>query len=294
MAFKTGIATNHTNFVETLLTFLTTELPLAERHIILRNTTAATSSGITREVWLQAPGMSGVNYFYHGFRLNVQTALDVFNLDIGVANGFVSGNTWETQPGLGSVGLNLWNQAIPYWMNVTGRSINIVVKIQNHYFSSCNQLPLLWNIPSTGQYFPFVGGSQQGGINNTRYSVPTLSNWYNNKAGGISYIKNIAGVWTQSYICPYSLTGNTSTGTRRNLPANLDSNLSVGIYGIHPLLVMTYNPNNLYGQLDGLAYVSGFNNAAENIITGSNGLTYIVFPDNARNGFGEYLAMRMS
>ena len=141
---------------------------------------------------------------------------------------------------------------------------------------------------------PFIGGSQAGGINNTRYSVSTLSNWYNNKAGGISYIKSIAGVWTQSYIIPYSLTGNSVTNNRRNLPAGLDSNLSTGQYGIHPLIVSTYSPNNLYGQLDGFMFISGFNNAAENIVTGSDGITYIVFPDNTRNGFNEYIAMRMA
>jgi hypothetical protein len=292
MAFKTGVATNHTAFFNTLITFLTTELPVAERHIILRNVTNVVTTGVTREVILRAPGLSGVNYFYLGFRLNVRPDLDVFNMELSSFTGYISSNTYETQPGIGTVGMNLWNQATPYWLSANGRYVNTVVRVSTHYFTNTVQLPLTWGIPTSGQYFPILGGSIPGGLNTTRYSVTTIVNWFDNLAGGVTYIRNLAGTWTAAQPVPYAV--NASIPLYRNLPNPLDSNISEGTYTLKPIIIVVAAENNVYGQLNNFFFISGFNNTAENIITGTDGLTYIIFPDNMRSGFNEFIAMRMN
>lgn len=291
MTFKTGSSTDHTAFTNMLVTFVTTELPTLERHTILRNVTNSVTSGVSREIIFRAPGLSGVNYLYWGLRLNIQPSLDVFNLELGIFNGYVSSNTWENQPGLGAVGLPLWNQSIPYWITGTKKGINICVRIQNHYFTITGQLPTLWNIPFAGQYFPFVGGCLPGGIINTRYSVTTIYNWFNTKVGGVPFIKNLLGNWTTVSLSPYSVPA--IIPNYRNLPAGLDSNISDGIYTLKPIIIVSHTEHNVYGQVEGLYFISGFNNSAENIITGTDGKDYIIFPDNLRTGFNEYIALRM-
>jgi len=44
--------------------------------------------------------------------------------------------------------------------------------------------------------------------------------------------------------------------------------------------------------LDGISYISGFNNAVENTLT-VEGTDYIVIQDAGRNGFIDYYAMRL-
>lgn len=51
-------------------------------------------------------------------------------------------------------------------------------------------------------------------------------------------------------------------------------------------------PGNVYGELDGVFHVSGFNNAVENTLV-IGGTTYVVIQDVARTGHTDYVAIRM-
>lgn len=46
------------------------------------------------------------------------------------------------------------------------------------------------------------------------------------------------------------------------------------------------------GELDGVYYVPGFDNAVENTVT-IDGKQHVVFQDVARTGFNDYYALRM-
>ena len=50
--------------------------------------------------------------------------------------------------------------------------------------------------------------------------------------------------------------------------------------------------NGIYGVLDGVLHISGFNNATENTID-LNGETWIVIQDVSRTGFNDYYVLRM-
>ena len=52
-------------------------------------------------------------------------------------------------------------------------------------------------------------------------------------------------------------------------------------------------PDNVWGVMDGVRYISGFNNQAEN--TGTvDGKLHVVIADASRNGIGDYFLLEMS
>ena len=64
--------------------------------------------------------------------------------------------------------------------------------------------------------------------------------------------------------------------------------------GVYPLIPIELHDNsaNLWGSLDGIFYISGFNNAVENTLTIED-VGYVVIQDAGRNGFTDYYAMRL-
>ena len=58
----------------------------------------------------------------------------------------------------------------------------------------------------------------------------------------------------------------------------------------YPLLPVILNDaNGIYGELDGIRYVSGFNNVVENTC----GPDWVVMQDVSRTGFTDYIAMKL-
>ena len=64
-----------------------------------------------------------------------------------------------------------------------------------------------------------------------------------------------------------------------------------GEYSILPV-VLNDNAANVYGELDGIVFVSGFDNAVENTFI-LGGKDYVVIQDVSRTGFYDYYAMRL-
>jgi len=63
--------------------------------------------------------------------------------------------------------------------------------------------------------------------------------------------------------------------------------------GNYPLLpVMLNDSQGIYGELDGIFHISGFNNAVENTLT-VGGDDYVVIQDVSRTGFADYYALRL-
>jgi hypothetical protein len=64
-----------------------------------------------------------------------------------------------------------------------------------------------------------------------------------------------------------------------------------GKYHLTPVEI--YEPStNLFGALDGVYHITGFNNAVENTVE-IGGKTYVIIQDVWRTGFLDYYAMRL-
>ena len=62
-------------------------------------------------------------------------------------------------------------------------------------------------------------------------------------------------------------------------------------YALYP--VMLYDSGNIYGALDGIFHITGFDNVVENTLV-IDGKNYVVIQDVGRTSFGDYIALEMS
>jgi hypothetical protein len=56
---------------------------------------------------------------------------------------------------------------------------------------------------------------------------------------------------------------------------------------------MLYDSGNIYGALDGIYHITGFDNVVENTLV-IDGKNYVVIQDVGRTSFGDYIALELS
>ena len=280
MTIEIGTAAGHYDLLAKINTFVTATLPIAERWVIQRSTLTGTG----QEVLWKAPGMSGGEEIYLNLGTYESIPSDYYNFKINTATGYLNSNTFETQPGTcTTMGVPLWNNSIPYWMVGNGQRLIVIAKIENVYqsFSFGKYLP--YATPSQYPYPVYCFGALPT-ASTTRYSEVTHVSGFKGTRANFK-IRDAAGVWTQPDVYPYA----SSTQLRNTISS---SNTAEGYYGIHSLVLSTSTPN-VFGELQGLYYISGFNNAAENVIT-TGGKSYAVLRDVWRTGFNDYCILELS
>jgi len=234
-----------------------------------------------RELIMKAPGLSGTEEIFMGFRCYQDAANDYYNMTVAGFTGYVSGNTFSTQPGAILSGIPAHNNRIDYWLTLNGQRIALAMKVGTPVYESCYAGKFL-PYASPGQYpYPMVVGGMLNGEAATRFSDTAHSMPYKGNRTNFRMRFN-DGVWKQPQAYPYNNVN--LTGATYNL-RDTGSN-----YALMPVVLM--DANGAYGELDGIFHISGFNNATENTLT-IGGIDYVVFQDVGRNGFADYYAMRL-
>lgn len=239
-----------------------------------------------RELILKGVGLSGTEEIFVGFRTYQDVSADYYNLVAAAFTGYVAGNTFDTQPGVLLSGVPAHNNRIDYWLTLNPQRIAMAMKVgtpvyESAYVGKC----LPYGRPSQYPY-PVVCGGMLAGAALTRFSDTTHSISYKGNKANMALRSN--DNWLQPYCYPW---GNASiTGSGSSL---FDSNLrdTGGVY--HLLPVELHNDSaNLWGALDGIYYITGFNNAVENTLT-LDDIDYVVIQDVWRTGHTDYYAMRL-
>jgi hypothetical protein len=255
----------------------------------MTSTPAANASGtlvIARdnyEVIWKAPGLSGLEEIYFGIKTYQSISADYYNFKIGVFTGYVPGNSFETQPGVqGPMGVPLWNHNTPYWMAANGQRLIVFAKIENVYESFYMGKYLPYAIPSQYPYPVFCGGSLSTATA-TRYSDSSHQSWFKGTLAN-SRLRHVDGLWKTPDFHPCA-----GTHVLRN--SNADSDVAEGYYSLNAITLSDSTPN-VYGELDGVYFISGYNNAVEN--TGTyDSKPYVVMRNIWRTDFTDYVALRL-
>ncbi len=231
-----------------------------------------------RELILRSTGLSGTEEIFVGFRTYQDSTADYYNLVAACFTGYVAGNTFDTQPGARLSGVPAHNNRIDYWLTLNAQRIAIAMKVGTPVYESLYVGKMLpYSLPSQFPY-PIVCAGMLNGTPATRFSETTHSIPYKgNRANFV--MRNQAGAWEQVYSWPWQ---------NAYLQALRDTNNN------YPLIPIVINDNvgNTYGELDGIFFISGFNNAVENTLSIS-GVNYVVIQDVSRTGFTDYYAMRL-
>lgn len=235
------------------------------------------------EVIWKAPGLSGLEEIFFGIKTYQSIASDYYNFKIGAFTGYVPGNSFETQAGNSTIlGIPLWNQVIPYTLVANGQRLIIHAKVETMYETAYLGKYLPYATPVQYPY-PVIAAGMLTSASATRYSDTSYVAWFKGNRNNFR-LRHVDGIWKT----PDS---NYSVVVKQLRNTNSDSDVTDGYYGLHSIVLSDSTPN-VYGELDGLYYISGYNNAVENTIV-VDGITYLVSRDAWRTGFNDYIALRL-
>lgn len=238
-----------------------------------------------RELILKGVGYSGTEEIFVGFRTYHSVSSDYYNLCAGVFTGYVAGNSFDTQPNAMLSGIPAHNQRVDYWLTVNPQRIALGMKVgtpvyEHAYVGKC------FPYARPAQYpYPVVCAGMLSGAAGTRFSNTTHSMPYKGSTDNMRLLFN-SGVWLQPATYPWNTNylANPTGGTANQIRPTGTS--------YKPMPIVMMDANNLYGELDGIFMITGFDNIVENTFT-LDGFDYVVLQDVSRNGFNDYIAMRL-
>ncbi len=249
---------------------------------VLRYDTASAN----RELIIKGPGLSGTEEIFVGFRTYQDASADYYNLLAGVFTGYVAGNTFDTQPGARLSGVPAHNNRIDYWLTVNPQRIALAMKVGTPVYESCYVGKMLPYARPSQYPYPVVCAGMLNGAAATRFSETAHSMGYKGNTAALALRTNDA--WAQPRCYPW---GNTFVAGAATTATNTSLRDTGDVYHLLPVELHD-NSANLWGALDGIYYISGFNNAVENTVSiGAD--TYVVIQDVARTGHTDYYALRM-
>lgn len=294
MAYQTGFVDNSVKlashaFLDMLYTFATANGWTAVRDA---------RTGDNPELILQGPGNLDYQDVFIGFRCYQDADLDYYNMEVAGFNGYVAEATFGNQPmpltassARFTTSVPLHNLQVDYWVCVNDLRITFVAKVGAPVYEPVYAgLYLPYAAPGQNTYPLFVGGMTWGAPA-IRYSEPIWSyagdTWVYDfpYRGGLynAHLRSGDNQWLVPEIWPWQNTYFASTSVMRD---------SEDHYPLFPA-VMSHSTHGVFGELDGIFYIPGFNNAVENTLV-IDSVTYLVVQAISQTGFNDYFAMRLN
>jgi len=263
------------------------------------------STGLNRELILKGVGLSGLEEIFVGFKCYQSVGGDYYNINCGTFVGYVSGNSFEAQPGAQFSAIPAHNNAITYFITANAQRIvgcfKVGTPVYEHFY--------------VGKFFPYarpgeypsplvcgamLSSAQAMRFDNNSQSFPYAGYYYDTTNNRL-YIRDQAGNWIRPYCWPFTNGSDASNalagpqGTSTLVPADI-------YYQLEPIILAQQsnnnNPSNVFGEFDGVYFCSGFNNGVENVVQegGSSvvdqtGLTVLQAVDAIKNVGGRAFVM---
>lgn len=235
-----------------------------------------------RELILKGVGYTGEEEIFVGFRTYQAASADYYNLLAAVFTGYVAGNTFDSQPGVRLSGVPAHNNRIDYWLTLNPQRIALAMKVgtpvyESAYVGKC----LPYGRPSQYPY-PVVCAGMLVGAAALRFSDTTANHSIGYKGNSAQLGLRSNDSWQNVHCYPWGNDQIAGTNQLRDTGS---------FYHLLPVELHD-NANNIWGALDGIYYISGFNNAVENTLSIA-GQSFVVIQDVGRNSFTDYYAMRL-
>lgn len=315
MATTSGTASNFTDLLTRFNTFVTTGLG-AQNWTKLKDG----AEGIyDRALYYQAPGLAGANQIFMNVASFKDVGEDYYNFGLRAATGFNGGATWDNQPNQSPASyLLLWNTSIPYWFIANGRCAKILAKVSGVW--QCGYIGFITPAFSPSEWaLPLFVGGMHSEFNKRFSNTEPLHRAYWNPASDQppsivpgensgAFLRSPGGEWIafgnysrtvesgfnviSNHCWPYC-TQYEQVATLYGAPTE---------YGLQPIVLhgASQGKNN-WGEFDGIYFISGFANAAQNIIAIA-GTNYLVVPSAFRTSgpsagtvaSNQYAAFRLS
>lgn len=314
MAFESGTATDHEDLLDKLVTFLTTNVDLtnagqawsviADRAEPLQE---FEGNPADRVVYFQGPGLAGLDEIHVNISTYKNTGGDYFNWAINGSTGFNASEISSNQPGArtSDCAMLLWDSTIPYWFVANGRRFIVVAKVSTVFESLYGGFILPHATPAEFPYPLFLGGTHFEMDSRWSATDPAHKAFWNPTRDGSSGAGASATAGLRTTGGDWQLFGNygnqfdTTLGQIAKVwpyatwVADQRDTFNASDYVLLPLtLHSSENEGNVYGEIDGVFYVSGFSSASENIITIA-GEDYLVVQNTFRTAVNHYAAVKL-
>ena len=309
MPVSTGTASDYADLLSRLRTFMS-----ANGWTSLRWTGA--------EYIARGEGLGGTDEIFIGIDTQVDAGADWYNWRLNGMTGFDDAQAFNAQPGnivLSAAAnfprVHLWNAPILYWFVVNGRRILVVAKVSTVY-QVCYLGLIKPYLPPTALPYPLVVAGTSTASAGARWStqhvthslgvtMPVCANastvesdilsnprsscrFWHGEWHGVQHYYNSSTSYATRWKClfPYASGSGYRYGRLRTNP------LDAG-YALTPVTLQFAHPSkNIFGELDGVYHISGFSNAAENIVTIA-GVDHLVVQNVYRNSPSDFCAIRL-
>lgn len=262
-------------------------------------------------VW-KAPGNDGASAIYVAARRINNVTGDYDNLRLNGYTAYDPGLAFTAQPGAIAASHPLLPLlrvgSIPYWFVANGRRVAIVAKCSTVYVAGYLGLITPYLNPSACPYPLFIGGS----LAFSGEPVVTSINWRWSYQGFemALFPKTMVGAPVGAFGCRFRRIDGTwvAFSAWRRLDSQQGngglwtpdkqngSDARPGLDGSYPLIPFACSestPPNVWGELDGVAWVSGHANAAENTVI-QNRIPWLVVQNVFRTTKVDYMAVKLA
>lgn len=262
------------------------------------------------ELIMRGEGLSGDEEIFIGFRCYQNAFADYYNIAVAGFTGYVAGNTWEAQPGFMQSGVPAHNQRIDYWLIVNAQRVALAMKVGTPVYESAYVGKILPYATPSQYPYPLAVIGMLNGDAPVRYSDTAHTMGFKGNRANCR-LRWLDGTYRQPLMYPWNndwIAGPSSTNERLALR---DTD---GEYPIMPVVMCEATPNS-FGELDGIGYVSNFNNTVESVvqvggtpvsdnpvwtpseraqaIISAGGVPHVCLQDVTRTGFIDYFTMRL-
>lgn len=230
------------------------------------------NTGLVREWIGKGVGLSGTEEIFAGFRTYQDIGSDYYNLLAGVFIGYVAGAQFDEQPGARLSGIPAHNNALTYFLTANAQRIIVALKVGTPVYTH-GYVGKMFPYARPGEYpSPLVCAGMFNGAEAKRFSDTAMRFPYAGQGYSAQcclYLRSPDGNWNNVYCYPFS----NANSTTNALAGPQGSNTLVPgatYYQIEPIIMQqvdtTLNPSNVYGELDGVMFCSGFNNGSEQVV----------------------------
>lgn len=277
------------------------------------------NTSANHELIMKAPGLSGTEEIFIGIKTYESVPSDYYNYAIGTFTGYVAQNTFETQPNAKIQGCPAHNNAITYFIAVNGQRIAACLKVGTpvyEHFYAGKILPYA----KPGEYpYPMLNATMLRTASATRFSDTFQQFPYHGYDVNTGYnammLRDPGSVY--QYVWAHPWCGRNSDGGNWILHSSTNAMVPVGNnYQLEPIILGSRSILAIWGEIDGIYTISGFNNGVENVmqIGGSStidqtgmtvleavdairavgGRALVVLQNVNRTTFRDYVAMEMN
>ena len=326
MASASGTATSYLDLLSRLKTFLTTDGSLvsaSQNWTALKDTTSEvdhpTGSTPERHLYLRGPGLAGTDQIHVNLRA-YRDPSDIlyYNWELRGTVGFNTNEPYGNQPGtsprdpasatLGGPRLTLINGNMNYWFVANGRRFIVLVDVNGTWANMYGGFYLPYATPSEFQYPFYIAGNAALENQTPSSGSFALGSFFdppgvlNVPGSNAAYLRDFGGSWVS--VANYtSANGNVRQDTnvwpfnffkRETLNSDVaiqtPSDVSIPL----PCIIhSSLDGGNVFGELDGVYWVSGVGRSPTDTLT-IGGDSYLIVRNAFRqNPSYDYIAVKL-